>query len=285
MTTTTTAPRVALQNVLYERLGAVARIYHHRPNARNAENTALLDELNEAFRTAGADPEVRVIILGGSGSHFSAGHDLKEAMTDRAHYTVEERWDYEAERYFGYALNIWDCPKPTIAQVQGACVAGAFMVANMCDLIVASDDAFFADPVCQTLAAASCEVLIHPWVMGLRRAKELLFTGERMDAQEAYRIGMVNRIVPTPDLQEATLALAEKIAATPPFAMKLLKRSLNRTWDVQGLRSALSAHFETHQLTHVTDETKQIRLHGPGAAIGKGRSGPSRNPPHANHEK
>lgn len=259
------------ENILFERFGPVARIYHHRLSARNAENTPLLDEMDAAFRHAIADPEVRVIILGGSGDHFSAGHDLKEAMTDRAGYSVEQRWEYEETRYYGYALNIWDCPKPTIAQVQGACVAGAFMVANMCDLMVASDDAYFADPVCQTLAAASCEVLIHPWVMGLRRAKELLFTGERMDAAEAHRIGMINRIVPRAELESATLALARQIALTPPFAMKLMKRSLNRTFEIQGIRSALSAHFETHQITHVTDETRMIRRGGAGAAISKGK--------------
>jgi enoyl-CoA hydratase len=260
------------ENIRYERIDAVARIYHHRPAARNAENTPLLDEMDAAFRHAIADPEVRVIILGGSGDHFSAGHDLKEAMTDRRHYTVEQRWEYEENRYYGYALNIWDCPKPTIAQVQGACVAGAFMVANMCDLVVAADDAYFADPVCQTLAAASCEVLIHPWVMGLRKAKEFLFTGERMGAEEAHRIGLVNRLAPRTALEEVTLALAQQIARTPPFAMKVLKRSLNRTAEIQGMRSALSAHFETHQITHVTDETRQIREKGSAAAIDKGKA-------------
>ena len=182
--------------ITVENIGPVARINHARPAQRNAESMALLDELNTAMEAAVADDNIRVIILGGEGPHFSAGHDLKEAQQNRANFTVEQRFAYEEKRYFDYSLRIWDCPKPTIAQVQGACIAGGFMVANMCDLIVASDDAYFADPVCKTLAAAAVEVLIHPYVMGLRMAKDFLFTGRRMGAEEALRIGMVNRVVP-----------------------------------------------------------------------------------------
>jgi enoyl-CoA hydratase len=260
------------ETILYETLGPVARISHNRPQARNAQNTPLLDELDAAMRRAVADETVRVIIIAGTGEHFSAGHDLKEAINERGHYTVEQRWEYEATRYYGYALNIWDAPKPTIAQVQGACIAGAFMVANMCDLMVASDDAYFADPVAQTLASASVEVLVHPWVMGLRTAKEFLFTGAKMTAREAHRIGMVNRIVPRADLEAETLALANQIARTPPFALTLTKRALNRTADFQGFRNALSAHFDTHQVTHVTAETRRMREAGANTAIGGGRA-------------
>ena len=104
-------------------------------------------------------------------------------------------------------MRIWHFPKPTIAQVQGACIAGSFMVANMCDLIVASDDAFFADPVVITLGAAAVEVLIHPWMMSIRRAKEMLYTGERMSAEEAHRIGMVSRLAPRAEVDAETLKL------------------------------------------------------------------------------
>jgi enoyl-CoA hydratase len=258
------------QDILVERIGRVLRIAHDRPEQRNAESTRLLDELDDALRIARTDPEVGAVILGGEGAHFSAGHDLKEALAERAHYSVEERWAYEEQRYFNYALNIWDFPKPTIAEVRGACMGGAFMVANMCDLVVASDDAFFADPVVLSIAAASVEVLIHPYVMGLRRAKEFLFTGERMDAHEAYRIGMINRVVAPANLRSAVLEFAERMAAAPPFAIAMTKRSLNRTADLSGFRAALSAHFETHQLTHVTQETREIRARGADHLIGRG---------------
>jgi enoyl-CoA hydratase len=264
---------MAYEQIDYEKLGPIARIWHNRPQARNAESRRLLDEMDEAVRDAIDDPVVRVIILAGRGDHFSAGHDLKEAQAERSSFTVEQRYAYEERRYFEYCLRIWDAPKPTIAQVQGACVAGAFMVANMCDLIVASDDAFFADPVVHTLGAASVEVLIHPWVLGMRRAKEMLFTGERVSAEEGWRLGMVNRVVPRADLEKATLALAERIAQAPPFALKVLKRSMHTTADIEGLRAALTAHFDTHQLSHVSSEFARVRDQGLGGAIQKGKQG------------
>lgn len=259
------------ETVLYRKSNAVAYVSHNRPEARNAESQKLLDELDAAFRLAEADDEVRVIIVAGEGDHFSAGHDLKEAQAKRADFTVEQRWEYESLRYYDYCLRVWDCPKPTIAQVQGACVAGGFMLANMCDIVIASDDAFFADPVTHSLATASIEVLIHPWVMGLRRAKHMLLTGGRLTAAEGLACGMVNRVVSRSQLSDAVLAEAEKIAAAPPFAMRLLKRSLNRTFDVQGMRSALEAHFLAHQISHESEEFAEARARGLATAIGRGK--------------
>jgi len=249
----------------------VAWLMHARERARNAQSRALLDELDDALSRLAADEAVRVVVIGGRGDHFSAGHDLKEAQQSRADFTVEQRWDYESRRYYGYALKVWDFPKPTIAMVQGACIAGGFMLANMCDLVVAADDAFFADPVTHTLATAAVEVLVHPWVMGLRQAKEFLFTGERLSAADALGIGMVNRVVPRAALEDETRALALRVAAAPPFALALLKRSLNRAFDAQGFRTALSSHFDLHQLTHVTEEFAEKRAAGLADAITKGK--------------
>ena len=256
-------------DISVEVIGPVARIYHNRPDRRNAEGTALLDQLDDALGKANRDPEIRVVIIGGTGDHFSAGHDVKEAMGRPD--VVETRYAYEEERYLGHCLRIWDSPKPVIAQVQGACIAGGFMVANMCDLVVASEDAFFADPVCMTLAAAATEVLIHPWVMGLRAAKEFLYTGRKMSAEEARQIGMVNRVVPRAELEGATLKLANEIAKAPPFALKMTKRSLNRTADMQGFRNAIQAHFDTHELCHTTQEYKDVRAGGLAATIDKAK--------------
>jgi len=255
----------------YETSGAVAVISHNRPEARNAESQKLLDELDAALDTAIADDSIKVIVIGGKGDHFSAGHDVKEAQEKRSNFTVEERWDYEAKRYYGYALKLWDCPKPTIAMVQGACVAGGFMVANMCDLIVASDDAFFADPVMRTMGAAAVEVLIHPWVMGQRKAREFLYTGEKMPAADALQTGMVNRVVPRAELEAATMALAAKISEGPAFSMMITKRSLNRTADMQGFRTALEAHFDTHQLSHLSEAFGAAYKQGLSSTIAKGK--------------
>jgi len=249
--------------------GAVRNIALARPAQRNAQSQQMLDELMQAFEAAKTDDNVRVVILSGEGEHFSAGHDLKQAQAERANFTVEERWAYEELRYFDYSLRIWDFPKPTIAQVQGACVAGGFMLANMCDLVIASDNAYFSDPVGHTLGAAATEVLIHPWVMGARKAKEFLFAGERMSAKEAHAIGMVNQLVADADLAQATMAMAQRIAKAPAFGLHLIKKSINRTVDAQGLRQALSAHFDTHQLSHLSEGFLQARDNGLANAIQK----------------
>ena len=262
---------MAYSNIAYEIDGAVARLSHDRPALRNAESQELLDELDDAVRRATSDPAVRVLVFDGKGEHFSAGHDLKQGAEKRSGFSVEQRWAYEELYYLEYALRIWDCPKPTIASVQGACIAGGFMVANMCDLIVAADDAFFSDPVCHTLGAAAVEVLIHPWVMGARKAKEMLFMGGRMTADDAYRIGMVNKVVPRASLEAETMAMARHIGKAEPFALKLVKRSINRTLDAQGLRTALHAHFDTHQLSHVSEAFKAARDRGLANAIKKAK--------------
>jgi len=257
-------------DVRYEVIGAVARISHNRPDRGNAEGTLLLDELDEALKEAGADDRVRVVIIGGIGKHFSAGHDVKEAMGRPD--IVEVRYAYEEQRYLGHCLRIWDFSKPTIAQVQGACIAGGFMVANMCDLVIASDDAYFSDPTCATLAAAATEVLVHPWVMGMRAAKEFLFTGRKMMADEAKQLGMVNRVVPRADLEERTMEVAEQIAKAAPFAIKMLKRSLNKTADMQGFRNAIQSHFDLHELCHTTQEYKDVRARGLDGSIARAKA-------------
>ncbi|MDB5818489.1 MAG: menB [Rhizobacter sp.] len=256
--------------LLIEQTGPVRRIWLNRPAARNAQSQQMLEQLDAAFEEARVDTNTNVVVLAAKGAHFSAGHDLKQAQAERADFTVEQRWAYEEKIYFGYCMRIWDFPKPTIAQVQGACVAAGFMLANMCDLMVASDDAFFSDPVTMTMGAAATEVLIHPWVLGLRHAKELLFTGGRMTAAEGKAAGMVNRVTAVDRLDAETMELAQRVAKGPPFAMQILKKSLNRSLDVQGMRQALSAHFDLHQLSHVSEEYRKTKEGGLANAIVKG---------------
>lgn len=258
--------------IAYDVVGRVATIAHNRPDSRNAESQQLLDEMDAAFEKAERDENVGAIVLGAKGDHFSAGHDVKEAQAKRADFTVEERWAYERMRYFDYALRILDCPKPTIAAVQGACISGGFMVANMCDILIASEEAYFSDPVTRTMGAAAVEILIHPWVLGQRRAREMLFTGERVSAQDAFRLGMVNRVVPRADLETTAAEMAAKIAGGPAFALHLVKRSLNRTADIQGLRTSLQAHFDTHQLSHVAGGFQAAREKGLANTIKVGKA-------------
>ena len=217
----------------------------------------MLQELDTALTLAESDDEVRVIVLAGKGKHFSSGHDLK-ALDESERDSVEKRWAQESKYYFDVCARILSLSKPTIAQVQGGAIAAGFMLANVCDLIVAADNAFFADPVLNSFGCPGVEVLIHPWVMGTRRAKEMLFTGGRVTAQEAYQAGMVNRVVPMDALDAETLAFAQTIAKTPPFGMKLMKRAFQRALDAQGLSQSLQAAFDLHQLSHATFEQTEL---------------------------
>ncbi|MDM0071424.1 enoyl-CoA hydratase [Variovorax sp. J31P207] len=250
------------QGIDIEDQGRVRRIWLNRAEAANAQTLRMLHELDDAVALAARDDSVRVVVLAGRGNHFSAGHDLKEAQAERSHFTAEERFLYEEKHYLNYCLNIWYCEKPVIAQVQGACVAGGFTLASMSDLILASDDAYFWDPVTHSMGLAATELLFQPWVMGLRHAKEFLMTGERITAAEAYRIGMVNRVHPRAELDERTMAFAQRVAKAPSFAMRSLKKSLNATYDLQGFRNAIQAHFERHQITHSSSEFARIRDDG-----------------------
>jgi enoyl-CoA hydratase len=249
---------MSYSELTYEMIGSVCRVMHNRPDQANSESENLLEELDDALERAAKDDAVRVLIIGGVGKHFSAGHDLIGGYETRGDFTPEQHWLWESEHYLGNALRIHDFPKPTIAQVQGACIAGGFMVANMCDLMVASEDAFFSDPVVHSLGAASVEVLVHPWVMGTRKAKEFLYTGQRLGAREAHEWGMVNHVVSRDELESFTLDLANKIAEAPPIGIRMMKRSLNRHMDIQGFRNAVMAHFDTHILSTSTREHLDI---------------------------
>lgn len=249
------------KTILYEVSGNIGRITLNRPGQRNAQNEALILELDSALKAAEANDDVRVIVISGAGASFSSGHDMR--LYDRADGSlyrapnVEGRWDYERSMFYDRCLAIWDSPKPTIAQVQGHCLSAGLMIAGMCDIIIAADDAQFGDPVVR-MGAASVELLLHPWLFGVRRAKEMLFTGDPINAQEAKLLGAVNRVVPKERLEEETRALAERIAKMPPFALRMVKHSLNRTLDFMGFRNALNAHFDVHQVAHATSEIQAL---------------------------
>jgi enoyl-CoA hydratase len=245
--------------ILYEVRDRVAVVTLDRPKQNNAQNADLLKELDEAFEQATADEEVRVIILRANGKHFSAGHDIAPDVTTRepwlsmfddvANTGMLRMYDWEQKHYFGYSRRWRDIPKPTIASVQGACVAAGLMLAWPMDLIVAADDARFSDPVAR-MGIGGVEYHGHAWEFGARKAKEMLFTAGWIDAAEAHRLGMVNRIVPRDELDEATFALAAQIAEMHPHAMRMAKRSVNATLDAMGQHSALAHGFDLHSLGH-----------------------------------
>lgn len=236
--------------VLYDVVDRVAVITLNRPEAANAQNMALLDDLDEAWCRAADDPEVRVIVLQANGKHFSAGHDLKGASpTPDQKFTVQSIYETEARRYLEYSLRWRNVPKPSIAAVQGVCIAGGLLLCWPCDLIVAADNAKFSDPVV-AMGIGGVEYHGHTWEFGARKAKELLFTGRSMSAAEAEQVGMVNRVVPLERLREETMTLAGEIAKMHPFALRQAKRAVNQTLDVQGFYAAIQSVFDIHQTGH-----------------------------------
>ena len=252
------------QTLLYEiPEPGIARIRLNRPDRANAQDTQLLYELNDAFDRAAHDDDVRVIILAAEGKHFSAGHDLGEtdsAGAMKRYRTVgtmcgfgcagaEAQMSREEEIYIGFSERWRNIPKPTIAAVQGKCIAGGLMLAWPCDLIVASDGALFADPV-GSFGVGGVEWFRHAQEVGIRKAKEMLFTSDAITAAEAQALGMVNKVVPRDQLQQATMEMARKIAMKSRFALKMAKLSINGVQDAAGRELAMKNAFHLHQLAH-----------------------------------
>jgi len=256
--------------VTYETLdeGRIARIMLNRPDARNAQNRGLLVELDHAFLKAETDDQVRVVILGGTGKMFSSGHDMgsKEAAEERVleggtgHPTVGinggtregaeklmlQEWHY----YFQNTKRWRDLRKITVAQVHGPVYAAGLMLMWACDLIVAADNTTFADVVGTRLGMCGLEYFAHPWEFGPRKTKELMLTGDSMDANEAHALGMVSKVFPEADLAERTLEFARRIAELPTMTALLIKESVNQTVDNMGFHNSLNACFTIHELNH-----------------------------------
>jgi enoyl-CoA hydratase len=242
--------------VRYEVDGPVATITLNRPDAANAQNSRLIEELDAAFDRADADDAVRVVVLAGAGKHFSAGHDLKELLAGEEHWaamreTPEGKLRHEQVMYFDKLVKIRDFRKPTIAAVQGACSAAGLMLASMCDLIIAADDARFSNPVLR-MSGVGVELLVEPWELGPRKAKEFLFCAATFSAEEAERYGLVNRVVPRASLAAAAREVAEQVALVPPLTAEAVKASINHMVDGMGQRESWRYHFMLHQFVSNT---------------------------------
>lgn len=246
--------------------GSIVRIALNRPAVRNAQHRGLLVELDAALRHAEADDTVRVIILGGNGTAFSSGHDLGSAdaraeldpaqphpsflVDGGTRSGAERRWLQEYRWYYETTRRWRELRKITIAEVHGAVFAGGLMLAWCCDLIVAAENTRFADVVATRLGMCGTEYFAHPWELGPRRAKDLLLTGDAIEAAEAHRLGMVAKVFPTAELADRTLAYARRIARLPTITALTIKDSVNQTVDAMGFPTALAACMSLHQLCH-----------------------------------
>ena len=249
------------EHIRYEQPGeGVARIVLARAQAANAQDYQMLSELNQAFDRAARDDSVRVIILAADGNHFSSGHDLR-AGTDMSEIDPIGTWccfdsegaegymATEAEMYVGLCWRWRNIPKPTIAQVQGKVIAGGLMLVWPMDLVVCSEEATFSDPVV-AFGVNGHEYFTHPYEAGARLAKEMLFTGRAITAQEAYQHGMVNKVVARDELEAATLAMAEHIAKRPMIGLTLAKQSVNNSLDAMGMYTSIQSAFGLHHVGH-----------------------------------
>lgn len=249
----------------YKVSDAVAWIMLERPEVANAQNYGLLNQLDDLFRVAVDDIEVKVIVLGGRGRHFSAGHDLntpdKKLERERkllwySHVGLEgaeSQYALEQDAFLGLCRRWQEIPKPTIAMVQGGCIAGGLMLAWICDLIVASHDAFFQDPVLR-MGIPGVEYFAHAFELPPRVARELLLLGERMPAERAYQLGMVNRLVAREELEAEVARIAAELATRPRFGMMLTKQAINHVEDLRGKRASMDTVFHMHHLAHAHNQ-------------------------------
>jgi enoyl-CoA hydratase len=241
----------------------IARIVLDRADTRNAQDTAFLYALNDAFDRAAHDDAIKVIVLSANGPHFSSGHDLREVDGHgnmRRHETVgtwggfgkpgaEAQYAREQEIYVGFCERWRNIPKPTMALVHGKVIAGGLMLVWPLDLVIASEDAEFLDHTV-SMGVGGAEFFAHPWELGVRKAKEFLFTADWLSAAEAHRLGMVNHVVPRDELESFGLAMADRIAQKPLFALRLTKQAINAAQDAQGRVSAMQTSFALHHLAH-----------------------------------
>ncbi len=276
------------KTVLYENLTPeIVRVRMNRPEARNAQDLQLTYDLNDAFDAANQDDQVKVIILSGEGPHFNSGHDMRGGTgATRADFKPVGTWANfdapgaegamagEEEIYLQMCRRWRNLPKPMIAEVQGKTIAGGLMLAWVCDIIIASDDAEFRDLVVGW-GIPGVEYFAHPWEFGHRLARQMLYTGDWVSAQRCYEAGMVNEVVPRDELSEYVENLARKIAEKPSFGLKITKEAVNQTQDAQGLWTAQQAVFIMHTLAHThwrdVNDSGMPLYTGEGAATIPGR--------------
>ena len=244
----------------------IAVVTIDRPDSRNAQNKRMTYEINAAFDDAARRSDVKVIVLQADGPHFSSGHDLRDTESHRDFDLVSTSGGYgregqeghmawEEEVYFQMCWRWRNLPKPLIAAAQGKTIAGGLMLLWVADVIVAADDALFSDPVVG-MGVNGVEYFAHPWEWGARKAKELLFTGDWVTAQEAHRLGMVNHVVAPEELRSFVMDMAGRMALRPSFALKLAKESVNQTLEAQGQWTALRSAFSIQHLAHAHNRVR-----------------------------
>lgn len=227
--------------LIYETADGVADIRLNRPEVLNAINGAMVTELGTALDRAEADDTVAAIVLSGEGRAFSAGFDLKESAARGE--TSPRQWREILEADFDLIMRFWDSPKPTIAAVHGHCVGGGFELAVACDITVAADDAVMGEP--EVRFGSGIVALLLPWITGPKQAKEILLAGQdRIGAERALAMGLVNHVVLAGEHRAKAIEIAQEIRAGARDSVRLTKLAINRSYDLMGMRAALTQALE-----------------------------------------
>ena len=224
----------------------VRRLTLNRPAKRNALSNTLRAEIFAALREADTDDKVRVTILRGAGSCFSAGYDLAADLTaNRPYQTAAGDGGWARHVVEGW-FAMWDLAKPVIAQVHGYCLAGGSELMSACDLVYVADDAQIGYPPVRLMSPPDMQ--FHPWLAGMRAAMEMMLTGDSISGAEAARVGLANRAFAAAELEDAVLGVAERVARIPVELQQLNKRSVHRAMEIMGLRAAIRAGTEIQAL-------------------------------------
>lgn len=239
--------------VLYERRGSAAWITLNRPAKLNALSEAVVRGLRASIARAAEDDEVKVVVLEGAGRAFSAGFDISEEVEQKVESSLD--WHRVLSADVDMTMEVWSLPKPTVAAVRGWCLAGACELAMACDLIVCTEDAVFGEP--EIRYGSGPVTLLMPFVLGQKKTNELLFTGDTIPAQEAFRLGLVNRVVAGDELDAAVDELVRRIAPTPLAVLRLTKMALQRAYEAMGLRQAVNSNLVLSSLLNSADTPEQ----------------------------
>jgi enoyl-CoA hydratase len=261
---------VSASLVLIDRPAAgVQRLTLNRPEKRNALSNALRGELFDALAAAETDPELRVTVIRGAGSCFSAGYDLGSNNAENQPFPTPPGLSNWPRHVVDGFLRMWDLGKPVIAQVHGYCLAGATELATACDLVYVGESARIGYPVVRTLSPPDNQ--FFPWIVGMRRAMEMMLTGDSITGAEAVASGFANRCFPDDALDDAVLAIAERVAKVPPDVQQINKRAVHRQMEIMGIRAGIRAGTELQALAMFGETARahlqQMRERGLTAAL------------------
>ena len=234
-----------------ERRGTIAILTFNRPKVLNAFNNNLMERTIETVKILNEDDSVRIIVVQGAGRAFSPGFDLK-ASAERRMESVQD-WEQQMKLQFDFIMQFWHSPKPTIAAVHGYCIAGAFELALACDVTIAAENTRFGEP--EVRFGTGIVAMLLPWVTGPKQAKELLLTGEdQLNAKDAFRMGIVNRIVPDDAVLDRALEVAKSMATAAERSVRYTKRAINDTYATMGFNRALESALDTDVLLNAAHD-------------------------------